>query len=141
MRGVDVLGAALAPADEHEAVAVEHHDAGAGAVGQGFVRGAFATLRLDFALIATMVIGTSTKPRPSTFLAHSAMRAMVAGCAVARPTAAPLSRAIISRRASARSISTGVGTASSTRSVLAKGRLWLPAIWPATLRGDEPSST
>jgi len=30
-----------------------------------------------------MVIGTSMKPRPSTFFAHSAMRATVAGCAVA----------------------------------------------------------
>ncbi len=69
------------------------------------------------------------------------MRAMVAGCAVAMPTAVPFSRASISSRASAWSISTGVGTASSTMSVLAKGRLWLPAIWPATLRGDEPSST
>jgi len=54
--------------------------------------------------------------------------AIAAGCAVANPTAAPLSRASISSRASARSISTGVGTASSTRSVLAKGRFWLPAI-------------
>ena len=88
-----------------------------------------------------MVIGTSTKPRASAFLAHSAMRLTVPGSALASPTAVPWSRATNSSRASAWSISTGVGTASITTSALAKGRFWLPASWPATLRGEAPSST
>ena len=33
-----------------------------------------------------MLIGTSTKPRFSILAAHSAMRAIVPGCAVAMPT-------------------------------------------------------
>ena len=57
------------------------------------------------------------------------------------PTAMPFSRAVASSRTSARSISAGVGTASSTMSALANGRLLAPAIWPARLRGEEPSST
>jgi hypothetical protein len=39
MRRVDMLGAARSPADEYEAGAVEHHDAGAGTIGQGFEGG------------------------------------------------------------------------------------------------------
>ncbi len=39
MREVDVLGPLGAPADEHEAGAIEHHDADAGAIGEGFVLG------------------------------------------------------------------------------------------------------
>ncbi len=39
MRHVDMFGAAGAAADEHLALAVEHHDAGARAVGQRFIRG------------------------------------------------------------------------------------------------------
>ena len=88
-----------------------------------------------------MLIGTSTKPRSSTFLAQAAMRSMVAGCADARPTALPFWRAVISSRFSAWSISVGVGTASITTSVLAKGMFCAPAIWPAIERDEAPSST
>ena len=45
--------------------------------------------QLDFGLIAIAVIGTSTKPRFSTALAHVAMRWMVAGNAAPTPIATP----------------------------------------------------
>src|SRR5438876_8753545 len=95
----------------------------------------------DFGLIAIALIGTSTMPRLSTALAHCAMRSIDAGSAVATPTAVPRSRASASRRVSARSMLTGVGTESSTMSALANGRLLALENWPARLRGEEPSST
>src|SRR3954467_11022244 len=45
MAEVDVLRSLGAPADEHEALAVEHHGADAGAIGEGGVRGHARTLR------------------------------------------------------------------------------------------------
>ena len=63
--------------------------------------------QLDFGLIATAVIGTRMKPRPSTALAHSATRSIDAGSAEATPTALPCSRASASSLVSARSISCG----------------------------------
>src|SRR6185312_1814227 len=110
---VDMLGSIGSPPDKCQAGAVEHHHAGAGSIWKLVVRGhsecrysSRRFLRLakrydDFALIATIVIGTRKRPRDSAFLAQSEMRAMVAGCAVAKPTAVPLSRAFISSRASA----------------------------------------
>ncbi len=59
MRRIDMFNAAGTPADKHQAGAVEHGNAGAGPVWQGSV----GRHQLDFALIATMLIGTSTKPR------------------------------------------------------------------------------
>src|SRR3954465_15644532 len=43
--------------------------------------------QLDFGLIATAVIGTSTMPRASAPLAHCVMRSIEAGSAEATPTA------------------------------------------------------
>ena len=47
--------------------------------------------QLDFGLIATAVIGTSTMPRSSAPLAHCVMRSIEAGSAEATPTALPCS--------------------------------------------------
>jgi len=88
----------------------------------------------------TAVIGTSTIPRLSAALAQRTMRSIEIGSAPAMPTALPRSRAIASSRASARSISVALGTASIATSDLAKRTLAAPAIWPAKLRCAEPSS-
>src|SRR5271169_4769762 len=89
----------------------------------------FAVLaQLCLALDATAVIGTSCKPRLSAAFAHLAMCSIETGNAEDTPTARPRSRAAISRRPSAWSISLGVGTESRTRSALANGRLLAPAI-------------
>ena len=66
-------------------------------------------LWLGFAA-ATALIGTSVKPRVSAAFAHAAMRSIDAGSADAMPTAMPRSFANASRRESARSMLSGVGT-------------------------------
>src|SRR5712691_5593696 len=86
-----------------------------------------ARAQLAFGLMAAALIGTSVKPRASAALIHLTMRAIDTGSALAMPTASPESRAIDSRRDSARSISSGVGTASSTTFALTNGRLLAPA--------------
>src|SRR5258708_7840371 len=93
--------------------------------------------QLDLGLFATVLIGTSTTPRPSAVLAHSAMRSIDAGRAAATPTARPCSRATASSRAKARSICATVGTASSAISALANGTLLAPAVGHASLRADQ----
>src|SRR5262249_33338802 len=95
---------------------------------------------VDFGLLATALMGTSTMPRPAAALAQCAMRSIEAGRAFATPTATPRSRALDSSFASALSISAGVGTASSTMLALANGMLAAPAIWLVILRADVPSS-
>jgi hypothetical protein len=90
---------------------------------------------------AAAVIGTSEKPRPSAVFDHRTTRSITTGHAVANPTAMPFWRARPSSFASARSISTAEGTASSTRFALAKPEPPAPAIRPARLLGEVPSST
>src|SRR3954447_16417808 len=92
--------------------------------------------QLDFAFATVALIGTSSTPRPSAAFAHLATRSIETGRALAYPTARPRSRAIVSSRLSARSMSTAVGTASSATSALAKERLLAPAIWLARLRAE-----
>src|SRR5262249_18867960 len=157
------LGPLGAPPDEDAARAVEHHGADARPIGQVFEaghdsslsvgrrteagstggvkpRGSTLASQLAFGLLTTALIRTSRKPRASALLAHFAIRALGRGSGAGMPTGIPPSRASPSRRASARSISFGVGTVSSTTLALAKGRLLAPAIWPARLRGEELSS-
>ena len=148
---VDVLGPAGAAADEHQPVAIDHGHAGAGAIGKFFETGhvqlcprnrdKFKSGRLGSGRLRLHRHHGDRHQHEAAAFQRSwpspRCASIVPGSAMAKPTALPLSRAAISSRASARSISTGVGTASITISALANGRLWLPAICPATLRGED----
>src|SRR5215468_6034314 len=78
-----------------------------GALSSGFGR----QVPLDFGLATTAVIGTSAIPWPSAAFAQRTMRSIETGSALAVPMAVPPSRAIVSSRACARSISAAVATA------------------------------
>src|SRR4051812_27377721 len=69
-------------------------------------------VQLDFDFSIAVVNGTSRMPRLSSDLVQAAMRSIEIGSAEAMPTAVPRSLARPSSFASARSISTDVGTAS-----------------------------
>src|SRR5215831_14861856 len=92
---------------------------------------------LDFGLATTAVSGTSAIPWPSAAFAQRAMRSIETGSALAVPMAVPRSRAIVSSRPNARSLSAAVATASMVTSDLAKATLLAPGIWLAKLRGEE----
>src|ERR1700730_3413045 len=132
MRFIDVLGPLRATAYEDEPGAIEHHDSDARAIGQildgDHGRRGVAWAQLDLARVAVALMGASVKPRFSTVFAHMATRSIVTGNAAATATAMPLSRAMPSRRTSARSISTADGTVSSTRLALANAKPLPPAI-------------
>src|ERR1700724_3497318 len=80
-------------------------------------------------------------PGSAKVFAPLAMWSIETGSPDDMPTAMLRSRAAISRRPSAWSISLAVGTASMVTSALAKGRLLAPAMRPARLRGLAPWST
>src|SRR5580704_4435609 len=105
MGEVDVLRPFKAPADENQAVAIEQHHADAGAIGEIFEFHRAANFQLCFDLFATALIGTRSRPRLSAAFAHLAISSIDTGSADAIPTATLRSRAVISRRPSARSIS------------------------------------
>src|SRR3954470_18607350 len=96
--------------------------------------------QLDFDFSIAVVNGTSRMPRLSSDLVQALIRSIEIGRADAIPTAVPRSLARLSSLASARSISTDVGTASMLKSALANGIAWPSANAEATLRGAEPSS-
>src|SRR6266481_1436273 len=104
-------------------------------IGVGRYKGQLGA-QLDLARVAAALIGASVKPRFSAVFAHMAIRSIVTGSAAATATAIPFSRAMPSRRTSARSISAADGTVSSTRLALANAKLLPPAIWLARLRGE-----
>src|SRR3977135_1384764 len=75
----------------------------------------------DFDFSIAVVNGTSIPPRLSSDLLQAPIRSIEIGSADAIPTAVPRSFARLSSWASARSISTDVGTASMLKSALANG--------------------